>query len=50
MCFIAIGVEIPHALTLGILAGVLEFIPIAGWITAATTIIIFGGFGTGSRS
>jgi predicted PurR-regulated permease PerM len=32
----------PHALTLGILAGVLEFIPIAGWITAATTIISFG--------
>jgi predicted PurR-regulated permease PerM len=32
----------PHALALGILAGVLEFIPIAGWITAATTIIIFG--------
>jgi predicted PurR-regulated permease PerM len=32
----------PHALALGILAGVLEFIPIAGWITAASTIIIFG--------
>jgi predicted PurR-regulated permease PerM len=32
----------PHALALGILAGVLEFIPIAGWITGATTIIIFG--------
>jgi predicted PurR-regulated permease PerM len=32
----------PHALALGILTGVLEFIPIAGWITAATTIIIFG--------
>ena len=32
----------PHALALGILAGVLEFIPIAGWITAATTIIGFG--------
>jgi predicted PurR-regulated permease PerM len=32
----------PHALTLGVLAGVLEFIPIAGWITAATTIITFG--------
>jgi predicted PurR-regulated permease PerM len=31
-----------HALALGILAGVLEFIPIAGWITAATTIIGFG--------
>jgi predicted PurR-regulated permease PerM len=32
----------PHALALGILAGVLEFIPIAGWITAATAIIILG--------
>jgi len=32
----------PHALALGILAGILEFIPIAGWMTAATTIIIFG--------
>jgi predicted PurR-regulated permease PerM len=32
----------PHALALGILAGVLEFIPIAGWITAATTIIGIG--------
>jgi predicted PurR-regulated permease PerM len=32
----------PHALALGILAGVLEFIPIAGWITAASIIIIFG--------
>jgi predicted PurR-regulated permease PerM len=32
----------PHALALGILAGVLEFIPIAGWITAASTIMIFG--------
>jgi predicted PurR-regulated permease PerM len=32
----------PHALALGILAGVLEFIPIVGSITAATTIIVFG--------
>jgi predicted PurR-regulated permease PerM len=32
----------PHALALGILAGVLEFIPIAGWITTATTIIGYG--------
>jgi predicted PurR-regulated permease PerM len=31
------------AMLLGaILAGVLEFIPVPGWITAATTIIIFG--------
>ena len=32
----------PHALTLGLLAGILEFIPIAGWMIAATTIITFG--------
>lgn len=32
----------PHALFLGVLAGVLEFIPIAGWITSATTITIAG--------
>ena len=32
----------PHALTLGVLAGILEFIPIAGWIITATTIITFG--------
>lgn len=32
----------PHALALGILAGTLEFIPIAGWITAATTIVGIG--------
>ena len=32
----------PHALALGVLAGILEFIPIAGWMIAATTIITFG--------
>ena len=32
----------PHALALGVLAGILEFIPIAGWIIAATSIITFG--------
>lgn len=32
----------PHALTLGVLAGALEFIPMAGWMTAAATIISFG--------
>jgi len=32
----------PHAVTLGILAGILEFIPIAGWMTAAATILIVG--------
>jgi predicted PurR-regulated permease PerM len=32
----------PHWLTLGVLAGMLEFIPIAGWMMAATTITSFG--------
>jgi predicted PurR-regulated permease PerM len=31
----------PQALALGVLAGILEFIPIAGWMIAATTIITF---------
>jgi len=38
------GLSFPHALALGVLAGVLEFIPMAGWIIAATTIITFGIF------
>jgi predicted PurR-regulated permease PerM len=32
----------PHAIALGVLAGVLEFIPMAGWITAAATILTVG--------
>ena len=32
----------PHAIALGLLAGVLEFIPVAGWITAAITILSVG--------
>jgi len=32
----------PHALALGLLAGILEFIPMAGWIIAATTMISVG--------
>ena len=32
----------PHALALGVLAGVLEFIPVAGWMISATTIITIG--------
>jgi len=31
--------RVPHALALGILAGCLEFIPIAGWMIAAATIV-----------
>ena len=32
----------PHALALGVMAGVLEFIPIAGWITALIAISTVG--------
>lgn len=32
----------PHALALGLLAGVLEFIPVVGWISAATAILTVG--------
>ena|ERR1700681_1293674 len=32
----------PHWIALGIVAGILEFIPIAGWMMAATTIAGFG--------
>ena len=32
----------PHAIALGLVAGVLEFIPVAGWITAAVSIITVG--------
>jgi len=32
----------PHAIALGLMAGVLEFIPVAGWITSAVAIITVG--------
>jgi predicted PurR-regulated permease PerM len=32
----------PHAIALGVLAGILEFIPMAGWITAAAAILTVG--------
>jgi predicted PurR-regulated permease PerM len=32
----------PNAIALGILAGILEFIPVAGWMTAAATIVTVG--------
>src|SRR5262249_23265482 len=32
----------PHALALGFLAGVLEFVPVVGWMAAATTIVSVG--------
>jgi predicted PurR-regulated permease PerM len=35
-------VGFPNAIALGILAGILEFIPVIGWITAAATIVTAG--------
>lgn len=32
---------VPHAFALGILAGILEFIPVAGWMIAAASIVGF---------
>ena len=32
----------PNAIALGILAGILEFIPVVGWMTAAATIVTTG--------
>jgi predicted PurR-regulated permease PerM len=32
----------PYAITLGTLAGILEFIPVIGWMTAAATIVTVG--------
>ena len=33
---------LPYAITLGVVAGVLEFVPVAGWMISATTIISVG--------
>lgn len=32
----------PNALGLGVMAGILEFIPVAGWMISAATIVSFG--------
>jgi predicted PurR-regulated permease PerM len=37
-----LAASFPHAIALGILGGVLEFIPVAGWITAAAAIVTVG--------
>jgi predicted PurR-regulated permease PerM len=34
--------KFPHAIALGVLGGVLEFIPVAGWMTSAAVIITVG--------
>jgi predicted PurR-regulated permease PerM len=34
--------KFPHAIALGLLGGVLEFIPVAGWMTSAAVILIVG--------
>ncbi len=35
-------VGFPNAIVLGVLAGILEFIPVVGWMTAAATIVTAG--------
>jgi len=45
LCFCSIAMLLlgfPNAIALGILAGILEFIPMAGWMTAAATIVTVG--------
>ena len=37
-----LALSFPYAITLGVAAGVLEFIPVAGWMIAATTIMTVG--------
>jgi predicted PurR-regulated permease PerM len=34
----------PHAIALGLLGGVLEFIPVVGWMTSASAILLVGFF------
>jgi predicted PurR-regulated permease PerM len=34
----------PHAIALGFLGGVLEFIPVVGWMTSAAAILLVGFF------
>lgn len=41
-CLAMLALDFPHPLALGVLAGVLEFIPVVGWMTAATTIVSAG--------
>ena len=42
-CSVAmLALGFPNSLALGMVAGALEFIPVAGWITAATTILTLG--------
>jgi predicted PurR-regulated permease PerM len=36
--------KFPHAIALGFLGGVLEFIPVAGWMTSAAAIVVVGFF------
>jgi predicted PurR-regulated permease PerM len=38
----SLALRFPHPLALGVLAGILEFIPIAGWMIAAVTIVSLG--------
>ena len=45
LLFCSIGMLLlgfPNAIALGVLAGILEFIPVVGWMTAAATIVTVG--------
>jgi predicted PurR-regulated permease PerM len=45
-CLIAmLLLSFPNAIVLGVLAGILEFIPVAGWMTAAVIIVTAGALG-----
>jgi predicted PurR-regulated permease PerM len=45
-CSIAMVVlGFPNAIVLGVLAGILEFVPVAGWMTAAVVIVTAGALG-----
>jgi predicted PurR-regulated permease PerM len=37
-----LGLGFPHSMAFGLLGGILEFIPVAGWMISATTIISVG--------
>ena len=37
-----LGLGFPHSIAFGLLGGILEFIPVAGWMISATTIISVG--------
>jgi predicted PurR-regulated permease PerM len=41
-CAVLLLLHYPHAIALGLMGGVLEFIPVAGWMVSAATIVSVG--------